>query len=385
MARVFPFQHSATGAVAYGPGIAQALGNQRVLKKLGRVALVTDQGVRGAGLTDRVLPGLGDKVAFIDDEVVPDASCAHIDALAARMASEGVEGVVALGGGSVIDTAKAAAAAVAKGCKIAELEGFATVRTRLMPVVAVPTTAGTGAESTQFVVVKDLSSGKKIILADTSLVPALGVLDPELVEKLPRPITAASGVDALTHAVEALVSRMANPIGDAWALSAIRMILAEGALERCLEEPGDVEARGQMLIAANLAGQAINTSMLGACHAFAHALGAMRGVPHGVANGMFLVATMRLNLEKARGRYALMGRALGGTGTDQALAELAVDRVEQLVHGKAGIPRRLSEVGVAEADLDVLTGLVLADPDLGTNPVQLSEPGQVRAVLTAQL
>lgn len=385
MSRVTPFQHVSPGAVSFGPGLSAALAEQRPLRKAERVLVVSDAGVRDAGLLERVTKGLGDKVALVDDSVRPDGDAEHVNTLAQRAKDASVDAIVALGGGSVLDTAKAVAALLAKGGRVQDLEGFATVRARLLPLVAVPTTAGTGAEATQFVVVADRQAGKKLIISDTSLVPALAVLDPELVVGLPRAVTAATGVDALTHAVEAIGSRMRNPFGTALALEAARVIVADDGLARCLEEPSDLAARGRVLTAACLAGQAISTSMLGACHAFAHGLGALKGVPHGVANGLFLVPVMRLNLEKARPTYARLGLALGGQGDETALAEHAIACVERVVHEVAGVPRRLADVDVGEADLPALTALVMADPDLATNPVQITEASRVEEVLRARL
>lgn len=382
---VRPFQFQSAGAVSFGPGLATQLAEQRPLKKTSRVAVVTDAGVEAAGLSGRVLEGLGDKVAFVDNKAVPDADADHVRALAARLKAENVEAVVAVGGGSVLDTAKTAAAVAATDRSLDDLEGFAKVRARLLPLVAVPTTAGTGAESTQFSVVKDHGRKHKHILTDMSLVPALAVLDPELLTSLPAHITAATGVDALAHAIEALASKAANPVADALALEAVRRIIEDRALSRSISQPSDVAARGEMLVAANLAGQAISSAMLGACHAFAHALGAGWSVPHGVANGLFLGPVMRLNLEKAEAKYAMLGRVLGGTGTSRALAEHAIDRVEDLIHVVAGLPTQLTEVGVLPKDLDALADGVMADPDLITNPVRITDKSHVLAMLEARI
>lgn len=385
MSRLHPFQHVSPGAVTFAPGASSALAEQRLLRKAARVLVVTDAGVRDAGLLERVTKGLGEKVALLDDTVRPDGDAEHVNALAARAKEANVDAIVALGGGSVLDSAKAVAALLAKGGRLQDLDGIATVRARLLPLVAVPTTAGTGAEATQFVVIADRQAGRKLILVDTSLVPAQAVLDPELILGLPRAVTAATGVDALTHAVEAIGSRARNPFGTALALEAARIIVADDGLARCLEEPSDLAARGRMLAAACLAGQAISTNMLGACHAFAHGLGALKGVPHGIANGLFLVPVMRLNLEKARPTYAALGLALGGQGDETALAEHAIACVERLVHDVAEVPRNLSAVGVSEEDLPALTKLVMADPDLATNPVQITEASRIEEILRARL
>lgn len=379
--RIRPFNHPASSSLAYGPGTAAAVGGQGPLKKAARIVVVSDAGVKKAGVLEKVTAALGERAVLVDTDVVPDADVSHIDALAARAKGVGADAILAVGGGSVIDTAKCVAAVIAKGQGIAALEGIATIRAKLLPLVVIPTTAGTGSEATQFAVVKDRAAGKKRILMDLSLVPAHSVLDPELLVGLPRAVTAATGVDAITHAVEAMGSRMANPVASALAAEAVRILIVERALEASLAKPDDLEARGACLVAANLAGQAISSAMLGACHAFAHALGALKGVPHGVANGLFLVPVMKLNVEKAKHAYAQLGAALGGTGDVMARAQFAVSEVERVVHTVASIPRRLAEVDAgAAADVDALVPLTMADADLATNPVSLDEDG-VRTLL----
>jgi alcohol dehydrogenase len=381
---VHPWQYDTAGAAVFAPGAIDALADQRPVRKASRILLISDAGVRAAGITDRAQHALGDKVALVTDDVVPDADVEHIDATAARAKEAGVDGIVAVGGGSVIDTAKCVAAVLTKGGSIVDYEGFATIRSKVTPIVCVPTTAGTGAEATQFAVVAHRGEGRKVIVSDRSLVPTLGLLDPEVVRGLPRAHTASTGVDALTHAVEALGSRMRNPVGTALALDAAAQI-AGGALERSLAEPDDLDARGQMLTAANLAGVAISMNMLGAVHAFAHALGALKGVPHGVANGIFLAPVMRLNVEKARRSYARLGLALGGSGDAGALSGYAIAQVERLVHEVAGIPDKLGDVDVTEDDVDRFADLVLADPDLATNPVQINEKDRIIEIIRSRM
>jgi alcohol dehydrogenase class IV len=369
------FTHVQTASsLVCAAGAASTLGTQSLLKKCTRILVVTDKGVVAAGLLARVQQGLGDRVALVDDDVVPDADCAHVDALAARAKDANVDAIVALGGGSVMDTAKAVAAVLAKGQSIVALEGFATVRAKILPLACVPTTAGTGSESTQFVVVKDRAAHTKRILMDTALVPALAVLDPELIVGLPAHVTRATAVDALTHACEALVSKLANPVGSALALDAARRIVVDGALARSLRDPTDLGARADMLIAANLAGQAVSTSMLGACHALAHALGARHGIAHGVANGACLVAVLRANAPASSTSLLRLAHALDAHSVDDVLA-----RIDGFVHDIGGVPRRLRDLGVPENDLDALADLAHKDPDMGTNPVKLSRD-DVRAL-----
>ncbi len=375
-----PFLHPAASAVVYGAGCAARVGAQGPLKRAARVAVITDRGVRGAGLLEGALAWLGERAVLIDDGVVPDADARHVDALAARARELGVDGLLAVGGGSVMDTTKGVGAVLTKGRRLAELEGMATIRAPLPPLVCVPTTAGTGSEATQFAVIKDHVEGKKRVLMDSALLPGCAFLDPTLVVGLPRAVTAATGVDAITHALEAVASRLHNPIATALATAALRLLLGDaGALAKSLASPGDVEARGACLVAANLAGQAISSAMLGACHAFGHALGAKKGVPHGVANGVVVVRVLQENLAEARPCYQQVARALGLSDADALVAA-----VEHTVHEVAGMPRTLGALGVDDGDLEELVRLTLDDADLGTNPVLFDEAA-VRGVLRSLL
>jgi alcohol dehydrogenase len=364
------FSHTPSGPCIFGEGAANTVGDKTLLKRHERVLIVTDATVRRAGLVDGVLASLGDRAVLIDDACVPDGDVSHSEGLAGRAKDAGVTAICAVGGGSVMDTAKGVGAVLATGKTLQELEGVAKVRTRLLPLVCIPTTAGTGSEATQFCVLKDRAAKEKRILVDTNLIPALAVLDPALLVGLPAQVTAATAVDGLAHAVEALVSRMGNPVGTALAREAIRLIADDDGLARALAVPDDVAARGRSLMAAHLAGQAVNTSMLGACHALAHVTGAALGVAHGVANGLFLVDVMRANAAKVGAAYAALGPLLGV----EATADAVIAAVERLVHDVAGIPRRLRDVAdVAEADLPALAAAAAKDPDLPTNPVRLDE------------
>jgi alcohol dehydrogenase class IV len=374
-----PFQHTPAGPSIFGPGVVGTLADKTLLKKAQKVVVVTDAGVRAAGLLEAILAPFGERIAFVIDDVVPDADCAHVDDSAARVRAAGGDAVLAVGGGSVMDTAKGIVAALVKNAPIASLEGFATIRAKTLPLVCVPTTAGTGSEATQFAVLKDRAAGRKRIYVDASLVPALAVLDPTLVIGLPRAVTVATAVDALTHALEAIGSKMRNPMGTALATEACRLLLVEKALQRSLDRPDDVDARGACLIAAHLSGQAVSTAMLGACHALAHATGAHTGLPHGVANGLFVVDVLQANAARATPAYATLARALGlGSFTDDAerLVAALIAVVDDFVFGTAGLPRRLRDAAPS-LSMDALPSLAsaaAADPDLPTNPVAFDEP-----------
>jgi alcohol dehydrogenase class IV len=365
-----PFQHTPSGPAIGGPGVAKTVGEKTLLKKHERVLVVTDATVRAAGLVADVLASLGERAVIVDDGCVPDGDTDHTEALAATARDAGVTAICAVGGGSVMDTAKGVGAVMATGQSLRALEGIAKVKARTAPLVCIPTTAGTGSEATQFCVIKDRRAHEKRILVDTNLIPALAVLDPVLLVGLPATVTAATAIDGLTHAVEALVSRLGNPIGTALARQAITLIAADDGLAQTLRDPTDVDARGRSLLGAHLAGQAVNTSMLGACHALAHVVGARFGVPHGVANGLFLVDVMKTNATKVGAAYAALGPLLGVTNDVDAV----IAAVEHLVFDVASIPRRLRDVAPITTDeLPALAAAAAKDPDLPTNPVRLDE------------
>ncbi len=369
-----PFSHTPAGAVVGGAGLASTAGEKTLLKKYQRVAVVTDKRVHAAGLVDGLLASLGTRVAMLIDDVVADGDCAAVESMAALARECDVDAVVAIGGGSVIDTAKGLLAVLATNKHLAALEGYQQIRATLLPLVAIPTTAGTGAEATQFCVLKDLASGNKRIFVDPCLIPTLAILDPTLLVGLPEHVTRATAVDGLTHAIEAIASKLAHPIGTALATEAARRLLVDGCLQRSLHNPGDLDARADSLMAAHLAGHAVNTCMLGACHALAHVVGAVTGIAHGVANGLFLVDIMRENAVKAGPAYARLAQSLNiMSAGDDVAALIAV--VDDFVHGTAGIPRRLRDAAptLREADLPALAKAALLDPDLPTNPVRFDE------------
>ncbi|MDP2345055.1 MAG: iron-containing alcohol dehydrogenase [Deltaproteobacteria bacterium] len=373
MSAIRPFQHTPSSPVLFGVGSSSTIADKTLLKRCTKIQVVTDRGVVAAGLLDPILKALGARVfEIIDDLVVPDADCAHVDVVAARAKAAGVDAVLAVGGGSVIDSAKGVCMGIAKGVPVASLEGIATVRMKTLPLVCVPTTAGTGSEATQFAVLMDRQAHKKRIYVDANLIPALAVLDPALVVGLPPAVTCATAVDALTHALEAVASKMRNPLATSQALEAVRLLIEEKGLARSLKDPGDVDARGDCMMAAHLAGRAVSSAMLGACHALAHVLGARSGVPHGVANGLFLVPVLKANAPKSQEAYQRLARTLGVVDVDAAIAV-----VEEFVHGTAGIPRRLRDVAssLTLEDLPLLAKEALADPDLPTNPVAVDEAG----------
>jgi alcohol dehydrogenase class IV len=231
-----------------------------------------------------------------------------------------------------------------------------------------PSTAGTGADVSQFAVITDTARRLKATLIGRALVPDISITDPRLLTTMPDDLAAATGLDALTHGIEAYVSRAAGPLSDVHALHAIELIC--GSLRRTLAEPGDAAARTAMAQASLEAGLAFTNAILGATHAMSHQVGGLLDLPHGVVNGVLLPHVMRFNAHGAPDRFVAVARAMGLAVTGlpaHVAAEQAADAVGRLA-ADLGCPSRLGELGVTEADVDTLARTTLGDACLSTNP-----------------
>lgn len=377
--RSFTF-HSPTRLV-FGKGAAtkklskelSALGAKRAL-------VVTDETIAGSEMVEGVRAALGDRVAATFTGVVPDTGIEIIDKAVGMAREAGADSVVSVGGGSSIDTAKSVAAVLGMGADtVAGLIGFFKLDKAPVPHIAVPTTAGTGSECTSMAVIKDREQGKKLLLLDYKLIPPVGILDPLLSVSMPRGVTAATGMDAMTHAAEAIMSASAMPPSDALALHAISLICEH--LPVAVDKGDDLEARGMMLIASAEAGQAFLNAYVGVVHAMAHALGGIVGVPHGLANGILLAVGMEYNAEAVPERVAMIGRAMGVEMTGDAAEDAQAGvRAMREFSSKVGIPSRLKNAGVDPGCLADVARLAFEDPALTTNPRKPEGPDDLEAL-----
>jgi alcohol dehydrogenase class IV len=382
------YQYANTTRVIAGRDLLGSLGFEFMKEGAGRVFVVTDAVIRGTGLVDRVESGLtegGLEVAGVFDGVPQDSSTDVVERCAAAARAAGADSFLAVGGGSVMDTAKVADAIFTHGGTAREQEGFLLMPREndgmgrplpIAPLACVPTTAGTGSEVSMAAVIKDEQAKVKLEIADFPLFPRLAVLDPESTRTLPPRIAAATGMDAVTHAIEGYVSVDWSPHGDARALHALRLI--RDNLERAVHTPEDEEARGNMLVAASLA----ITISLGATHAMSHSVGARFGVPHGVANAIHLPHVIRFNAEGGSDiteRYRDVAEVLGvGVGgTDAAVAAAVGSWIAALV-ARLGLPTRLSEVGVPEEGIPALVEGAMGDGTTLLNPREPTEEDYAR-------
>lgn len=321
--------------VLHGPGVLQDLPDQ--LDTGSTFLLVTDPGVAGTGLADRVV-GLLDEAGIacaVFDRVCIDPDITVVEAAVELARQTRCDSVIGLGGGSSLDAAKAVAARMAWPSPLVDYGRGQPVPAPIAPLVAIPTTAGTGSEATRVAVITDPVTQEKMALRGDALLPRLSILDPELLRTLPAHTAAECGADALTHAIEARVSRQATGWTNTLAVAAIGLIGAH--LPRLVADRTDEEAASQMMIAANLAGQAFTHAGLGLVHSLAEPLGAFHHTSHGLSCALFLPVVMEFNQEAAAEGYAEVARALGAADALTAVRELLA---------RAGLPASYAEAGV---------------------------------------
>lgn len=359
--------------VMFGQALIEEVGAEAEVLGCTAAMIVTDKVILGAGLVDPLRKSLED--SFVDlVEVYSDVpvnseveTCRQI----AQIGREnGVDLLISIGGGSVIDTAKGANILLGVGGDLLEdWQGTHLVPEPLKKHIAIPTTAGTGAEVSLGAVIKHTPGGVKVTFNSKYLLPDVAVLDPALTVSMPPGLTAATGVDALTHAVESFTSLEHMPPSDAFCTYAIQSILEN--LPRAVEDGSDMEARGNMLIAANLAGNALShTLSIGACHAMAHAAGGLSPVTHGVANAIILPVVMKYNLEDAAERFAALAPYVGVDASGLEEVEVAARVIETLTEFiySFGMPRTLSEAGADPALADRMTEEAMGDGQMYGNP-----------------
>jgi alcohol dehydrogenase class IV len=378
------YQYANPTRVIAGRGLLESTGFEFNKEGARRVFVLTDSVVRGTGLVEKVEAGVVDgglEVAGVFDDIPQDSSTEVCERAAAAAKEAGADSFLAVGGGSVMDTAKVADALFTHGGSAREQEGFFLMPREddgmgrpleIAPLACIPTTAGTGSEVSMAAVIKDHEEKVKLEIADFPLFPRLAILDPETTVTLPPPVAAATGMDATTHAIESYVSQDWSPHGDARALHALRMI--RDNLERAVERgPEDEEARGNMLVAASLA----ISLALGSVHAMSHPAGAQFGVPHGVANAIHLPHVVRFNAagaddiaDRYRDIAELFGVESGGPG--EAVGDALALHLTELT-ARLGLPTRLSEVGVPESGIPALVDGAMGDGTTLLNPREMSE------------
>ncbi|NAW83037.1 iron-containing alcohol dehydrogenase [Vibrio sp. V43_P6S15P86] len=323
-----------------------------------RVLLVTDEGLVQVGIVDKVLEAAAQLDLQLDvfSKVQPDPTYDQVESGLEAYHRFHCEGILALGGGSAMDCAKVIAAKVTNKRPIKKLAGLLKVWRMPAPLFAIPTTAGTGSEVTIAAVVSDPSSHIKTPLMDPKLVPLMAALDANLMIGLPPKITADTGVDALTHAIEAYVSRNATQETRAYSVAAIKLIFKH--LPRVVAQGDDVEARHKMAMASYYAGLAFTKASLGYVHAFAHTFGAKYGIPHGMANGLALLPVLRFSLSEIEPQLRKLDALTAEGQSGEASAQHFLTHVESLF---ASIDIKQTSALIQREDADALVDLILKE------------------------
>jgi len=347
-----PFVFATTPTIVFGSGSSARIGALAAERLGPRVLVVTDSGLVRAGLVAPALAALeaAGVAAAVYEDVVADPPEAVVEAAVAAARAHDAGGVIGLGGGSSLDVAKLVALIAGSGEALADAYGVGNARGPRLPLLLAPTTAGTGSEVTPISIVTT-GAHTKMGVVSPLLLPDIALLDPDLTLGLPAAVTAATGVDAMVHAIEAYTSASpnANPVSKALAREALRLL--GGAIETACRDGANREARGAMLLGSMLAGQAFANSPVAAVHALAYPLGGHFGIPHGLSNALVLTHVMRFNLPAATAAYAALAPcAFPDCPPD---AEAFIARLEALCAG-IGLPPRLRDAGVPEDALDLL-------------------------------
>lgn len=335
-----------------------------------KALIVTDKVLGQIGIVKKVTDVLDNKnIEYaIYDETKPNPTVKNVNDGLALLKEKECDFVISLGGGSAHDCAKGIALLATNGGEIKDYEGVDKSKKPQLPMVGINTTAGTGSEMTLFAIITDEERHIKMALVDKHLTPIIAVNDPMLMLAMPKSLTAATGMDALTHAIEAYVSTSATPITDACAEKAIELI--SNYLVNAVENGQDVEARDMMAYAEYLAGMAFNNASLGYVHAMAHQLGGFYNLPHGVCNAILLPHVQEYNKATSASRLAKIAKIMGGNIeglTDEQGADLCIDMIKSLSQ-TIGIPEGLGVLGVKDNDFETLATNALNDACSLTNP-----------------
>lgn len=360
----------------FGPGARKELPG--VVKRLGfkKALVVTDKGLMQFGVAKMVLDVMDEAgIAYeIFDDVKPNPTVTNVKNGIDACKKAQADFIVAIGGGSSMDTAKGIGIVVnnPEFSDIISLEGVADTKKKSLPIIALPTTAGTAAETTINYVIIDESRQAKMVCVDPNDIPCVAIIDAELMYSLPKSLTAATGMDAMTHAIEGLITKAAWELSDMFEIKAIEMIYKY--LPLAVDEPKNPKGRDGMAVAQYVAGMAFSNVGLGVDHGMAHPLSALFDVPHGVACAMLLPTIMRFNMPAAKEKYVDIAKACGvyeiGMTTDQA-AEAACKAIEDL-SARVGTNKKLTDLGITEKDIDALADQAIRDVCTPGNPREVT-------------
>jgi len=358
-----------------GAGAASEIGKKAKTIGGSKALVVTDKPLVEIGIVDKIIELLikEDIEVVLYDKVLPNPTVNNVHEGVSVYLNENCDIIIAVGGGSPIDCAKGIGLVATNGGSIKDYEGLDKSDNAMPPFIAVNTTAGTASEMTRFTIITDTDRHVKMAIVDWHVTPSVSINDPELMLSMPASLTAATGMDALTHAIEAYVSTIATPVTDSAAIKAINLI--SKYLRPAVANGDNIEARDMMAYAEFMAGMAFNNASLGNVHAMAHQLGGFYDLPHGVCNAILLPHVERFNIIACPERFADIAVAMGENITGLSVtegADLAMESIKRLSFD-VGIPSGLKELGVKEEDLPILADNALKDACGITNPRKASK------------
>lgn len=372
--------------IVFGDGALAEIGF--AARRLGarRPLIVTDAGIVEAGWISVAQQHLAEVGlhSIVFDAVTPNPREHEVESAHDVYEAEGCDVVIGIGGGSAMDAAKGVAILAGQTGSILNYRGVDRVRHQIPPMLMVPTTSGTGADVSQFCIVTDTTRHVKVTIMGRALVPEISITDPQLLVTMPEWLNAATGLDALTHGIEAFVSRAHNTLADVHALHAVGLV--DQHLTRTMTAPTDGAARSGMAQASLNAGLAFTNAILGATHAMSHQVGGLLDAPHGVINGVLLPHVIRYNAESAPERFVDIAKRLG-VGDERApgdeIADALAEHVRRLAD-EVGVPRSLRELGLDESHVELLSRNSLDDACLTTNP-RPSDAADIERIFRAAL
>lgn len=351
-----------------GQGVATMTGKEAVRLGARHVLLITDSFLASSGIIQPVVQSLTENNVAVSlyEQVNTEPTLEHVEDCLDLYRTNSADLVIGLGGGSPIDVAKAVSAMVGNPGQLQDYRGVGKLSQNGPPIIAIPTTAGTGSEATCTTIITDAANNVKMLIISDTLMPRVAIVDPLLTMSMPKGITAATGLDALTHAIEAYVSRKAQPMSDVFALSAITLLTRH--LPKAWATPDDLEARTNTLLGALQAGIAFSNASVALVHGMSRPIGAIFNVPHGVSNAALLGVVTRFSLSGAYQRYAEIACAMGIAcqGSDEATALAGAQKIDELI-AFMGIPT-LANLGVSKEKLDIHVGKMADDAMASGSP-----------------
>ncbi|MBF0492856.1 MAG: iron-containing alcohol dehydrogenase [Deltaproteobacteria bacterium] len=369
------FQFHLPTKILFQAGLAKDFSNELAQLGVNKILFLTDSYWAKQPVTQEIIEGLktaGIEAVEVFSDIPPNSELKVVHQATELGKKIEADGIIALGGGSVMDTAKAANILLSLGGDLVnDYSGTQTITSDLKPLIVIPTTSGTGSEVTKVAVIYDAEHEVKLAFVDTHLYPTLAILDPELTLTMPPQLTAMTGMDALTHAIESYTSQEQNSFSHALAKHAIQLVVEN--LPLATKEGSNLEARSALLVASNLAGVAFDHAMVGIVHSMSHSVGAVSHVPHGLANSILLPYGMEYNFELCESQYADLAFSLGALEQSGKAALKSVYALRAQLKEICGLPDSLKEAGVKEEDLPRVAQLAVEDGSSFYNPKEVVE------------